>query len=356
MRRRTIVAVICIFAVAAAIALAVFLRGRAAPEPARLLPNADAFIYVSLKPLRQAGVIGQKLPQITDPEYAQFVQETGFQFERDLDEAAFAVHLPSPSESAAHKSANAPERRFSEVFVGHFKTDRVTNYFRKVAANVENYRDVDIFSIPMEGRTVRIALLGVGIAAVSNTEGSQVIHGIIDRYKEIALPFGGPTLVHDYYHHIPFGSLAWSIARISPAQPGRNSGLVLLPGGFDLFFPPGTVIVGSVRYLTNVQVKAEAFTTGEDAARRITEQADAFLNIFRGLQSTMQAQGTDKEVKEFFDSLKIQREDSRAVLTATVPGGFLKKLLEEPPVAEAPLVQGKEKPKEATKAVKRKKK
>jgi hypothetical protein len=350
MRKRTFTILISVAAVAAAIVIAVFLRGRAAPEPARLLPNADAFIYLNLKPLRHAGVIGQKLPQITDPEYARFVQETGFQFERDLDEAAFAVHLPNP---AAAPAPGAPERRFSEVFVGHFNTDRVAKYFRKIAGNIEDYRDMEIFSVPLEGRTVRIVLLGVGIAAVSNTEGPDVIHGMIDRYKEIALPFGGPTLVRDYYRHIPFGTLAWSIARISASSPGRNGGLVLLPGGFDLFFPPGTVIVGSVRYLTDVQVKAEAFTSGQDEARRITEQADAFLNIFHGLQSTMEQQAPDKDVKAFFDSLKIQQEDSRAVLTATVPQGFLKKVLEEPPVTEAPLVQGTQK-KERPKAERKK--
>jgi len=27
-----------------------------------------------------------------DPEYQKFIEETGFQFERDLDQAAFAIH------------------------------------------------------------------------------------------------------------------------------------------------------------------------------------------------------------------------------------------------------------------------
>jgi hypothetical protein len=349
-RRRTIAIIVSVVVIAAAISLAVYLRGRAAPEPARLLPDADAFIYVNLKPLRHAGVIGQKPPQILDPEYAQFVQETGFQFERDLDEAAFAVHLPETSGPATDEvRGRSPYPRFSEVFVGHFNTERAAGYFRKIAGDVERYRDVDIFSIPMQGRTVRIALLGVGIAAVSNTDGPQVVHGMVDKYKEIALPFGGPALVRDYYHDLPFGTLAWSIARISPSRPGQNSGLPLLPGGFDLFFPPGTVIVGSVRFLTNVQVKAEAFTTGEDEARRIVEQANAFLGIFQGIQATTQMQGPDKDVKEFFDSLKVEQDKNRAVLTATVPQGFLKKILQEPPVGEAPLVQGQEQPKQQPK-------
>lgn len=341
-RRRTIIIAASVLAVAAAIALAVFLRKRAAPEPARLLPNADAFIYVNLKPLRQAGVIGQKAPPIAEPEYAQFVQETGFQFERDLDEAAFAVHLPerAPDEQP-QRGLRDTHPRFSEIFVGHFDTARVASYFRKVAGKTEQYRDIEIFSFPLEGRTVRLALLGVGTAAVSNTDDPRVIRTMIDKYKEIAFPFGGPALVKDYYKHVPLGTLAWSIARVSPAAPGKNSGIFILPGGYDLFFPGGSVIVASVRYTTGVHVKAEAFTAGEDEARRITEQANAFLGIFRGLQQSMQAQGPDRDVKEFFDSLKVEQNQNRAVLTASVPQGFIKKMLQEPPIGDAPLVQGK---------------
>ncbi|HYH00559.1 MAG TPA: hypothetical protein VD837_15600 [Terriglobales bacterium] len=340
-RKRTIIIAISVLAAAAAIALAVYLRKLAAPEPARLLPNADAFIYVNLKPLRQAGVIGQKPAPISEPEYAQFVQETGFQFERDLDEAAFAVHLPSPPADGSPRSATADTHpRFSEIFVGHFDTNRVANYFRKIAASTERHRDIDIFSFPLEGRTVRLALLGVGTAAVSNTDDPQVIRSMIDKYKEIALPFGGPALVKDYYKHVPLGTLAWSIARVSPSAPGKNSGLFILPGGYDLFFPGGSVIVASVRYTTGVHVKAEAFTTGEDEARRIAEQANAFLSIFRGFSQSMQPQGPDPDVKEFFDSLKVEQSNDRAILTASVPQGFIRKMLQEPPVGDAPLVQG----------------
>jgi hypothetical protein len=106
--------------------------------------------------------------------------------------------------------------------------------------------------------------------------------------------------------------------------------------------------------LTNVHVKAEAFASGEDEARRIVEQANAFLSIFQGLQAT--THGPDKDVKEFFDSLKVEQQKNRAVLTATVPQGFLKKILQEPPVGEAPLVQGQEQPKQQGKAAPKKKK
>ena len=80
--------------VIAAIALAVVLRKHAPPEPARLLPGADGYFYVNLKWMRRANIAGQ-IPDVPhEPEYEQFIEATGFQFERDLDQAAFAIHYP----------------------------------------------------------------------------------------------------------------------------------------------------------------------------------------------------------------------------------------------------------------------
>jgi hypothetical protein len=335
MRRRKFLIALVVLAVVGAIAVVVWLRGRAAPEPARLLPEADGYVYINLKPLRQFGVLGQnQVPR--EPEYEQFVRETGFQFERDLDEAGFAIHAPAPSDRP-----NAERQpRYSEVFMGHFDLSRAVSYFHKISAGMERYREVDIFSIPLEGRTVRVALLGVGTVAVSNTDGPQVIHGIVDRYKQLAAPFGGPQLLRKYYREVPFGALAWAVARISPEK--RENRLFVLPGGFDLFFPPGTVVIASVRYTGAAQLRVEALAAGERQARQIIEQANALLAIFRGLESSMQRGGADPDVKAFFASLRVEQEDSRAVLNATVPRGFLQKLFAEP--LEHPAGLGAEKP------------
>ncbi len=319
--------------IAVGIVAALLLRKRAAPEPARLLPEADAFFYVNLKPIRRAGALDKAAPISREPEYEQFVRETGFEPERDLDEAAFAVHSPPPASETEGPAQRFP--RYSEIFVGRFNTQRVTDYFRKSSPSVERYRDTDIYSIPLEGRTVRLALLGPDTAAVSNTEGPQVIHGIIDRYHAVALPFGGPPLVRDYYKHVPLASLAWMIAHVTPTSQGAKTSMFVLPGGFDLFFPADTVVVGSVRYMGNVSLKAEAFTASEDMAKRITDQANAFLAVFKGLDATM-ATGADPDVKDFFDSFKVEQDKDRAVLTASMPKGFLKKIFSEPPTGTMP--------------------
>ncbi len=353
MRRRTVWISVSVIVVAAAILAAFLLRRRAAPEPARLLPEAEAYLYFNLKPLRKAGIIGNNPPAVHDPEYEEFVRDTGFQFERDLDEAAFAVHAP-PRLIDAAPVAGQPEqfRRFSEVFRGRFDSQRASAYFRRHAKSVDTYRDTEIFSLPLEGRTVRVALLGVGVAAVSNTDGPQAIHYIVDRYKEMALPFGGPSLVRDYYRHVPFASLVWALAQVTN-EGGKGTPLVL-PGGFDLFFPNNTVIVGSVRYLTQIQVKAEAFTGSPDQARQIVDQAGAFLAIFHGLENSMNPGGADPDVKAFFDSLSVQQYKTRAVLTASLTPAFLKKIFTEPPMEQITGAQSAPEPQPPRKAPRKK--
>src|SRR5215471_16358714 len=95
--RRRIPVLLGLLIFVAAVAAVVELRKHAPPEPARLLPGADGFLYVNLKWMRRADM-ADKLPQVPhDPEYEQFIQATGFEFERDLQQAAFAIHYASPA-------------------------------------------------------------------------------------------------------------------------------------------------------------------------------------------------------------------------------------------------------------------
>src|SRR5580698_7639804 len=71
---------------------AVLLRKRAAPDAVRLLPECDAILYVNLEPVRLLTDLGKSAPKERDPQYEDFVRQTGFEFERDLDKAAFAIH------------------------------------------------------------------------------------------------------------------------------------------------------------------------------------------------------------------------------------------------------------------------
>src|SRR5438046_7008365 len=99
------------------------------------------------------------MPEVPhEPEYEQFIQATGFQFERDLDQAAFAIHYPPVKPTS--KATSLEAARFSEVFVGKIQGERLRNYLAKISGSVENYNSVNIYNIPLEGRTLRVAILG----------------------------------------------------------------------------------------------------------------------------------------------------------------------------------------------------
>ena len=326
MKRRKFTIPLAVLAIIAAIVIAVLLRKAAPPEPVRLLPEAQAYVYLNLKPLRRADLL-QKMPPVQlDADYDQFVKETGFQFERDLEEAAIAVHAQSMG------TQGGVENRYSEVVVAHFDGQRVRTYLQKLAKTTEQYNQREIFDISHETRTVRVCILGPDLVAISNTDDPENIRGVIDRYRKLALPFGGPTLVREHYRKLPFGTLAWAIADV--ARGSSHNKPFILPGGFDLFFPPDTVMVASIRYLGSIDLRIQALTTSEEAARRITDQLNAFFGLFRTLE--INATGPDPDVKNFFDSIKIEQDGEKAELTANLPKGFLKKLLTEPPPEVAP--------------------
>jgi hypothetical protein len=301
---------------AAALAAVVFLRKHAPPEPARLLPAGDGFVYVDLKWMRRAD-IARHLPAVShDPEYEQFIQATGFQFERDLQETAVAVHYASP--------ATHGETRFSEIFVAKIDGDRLRAYLKKIASAVETYSSIDIYSIPLQGRILRVAILGVDTVAASNHDDPNIIRGIIYRSRRLASPFGGPALLRQFYKHVPLTSLIWAIFKMdsSESQPAAGLGIP--------FSSPATV-VGSVRYLGAIHFRAEAFTKDEAAAQQLSSQLNTFLAIFRSAEISASGQRTDPDIKKTLESLKVTQHSDRAVLTAIVPVELIRKLVAEMP-------------------------
>jgi len=330
--RRHLLIPLAVLLIAAAVALIVALRKQAPPEAARLLPGADGFFYINLKWIRAFNATGQLPPVSREPEYQKFVEETGFQFERDLDQAAFAIHYPQSWGNGTAGSASEP--RFSEIFVGKIDSGRLTAYLKKLTSSIDDYRGFDIYNIPFEGRTVRVVLLSYDSVAVSNHPDPGVIRGILDRSRKLASPFGGPWLLRKFYRKVPLASLCFAILRVQPAEMSSLGGL----GSWGLLFPKPAVAVISARYLRALHLRAEAFTDSEKDAQAITEKTAAFLSIFHAAESSVGTQGTDADVKTFFDSLKVEQSGDRAILTATVPPGFILKVLKEgPPTTATPL-------------------
>jgi hypothetical protein len=189
---------------------------------------------------------------------------------------------------------------------------------------------VDIYNIPLEGRTLRVAVLGFDTVAASNHDDPMVIRGIVDRSRKVASPFGGPALLRRYYKNVPLASLGWAIFKVDPVDnlPSRNA--------LSFLFSKPATVVASARYLGRVHFRAEAFTGSKDEAQRLTEQLGTFLQLFHTAEGTVSTPGSDPDVKAFFDGLKVQQHDDRTVLTAAIPPGFLRKAVASPPAELQP--------------------
>jgi hypothetical protein len=306
-----------VLVIAAAVALVFWLR-KSPPLPARMLPEADGYVYVDLRPMRAAGLF-KRLPEIQlDPEYQDFVKQTGIQLERDLDQAAFAVHLPhGPGES---------ENRSSEVFVGRFHAEKLRSFLKGIAASTQEYRNHTVFDIPLPGRTVRTALLGSSGApwglGASNTGTPEAIHHMLD--SQATWFRGAPALLRSYYPQVPLGSPVWAILR---ATSENGNPTLTLPGGFRLGVPEGTVVVASLRYTGDVEFRAEAFTSDATAAERLASHLGAYLTVVRAIRSRAKTEGAGDEFQKLLDSIRLEKHENGVVLTASVSPKLLEKIV-----------------------------
>jgi hypothetical protein len=307
-KRRTLLFLGLFLIIVLAVGSVVYYRIARPARAVLLLPDGNFLLYVNFSPAHffELGPI----PGETDPGYQDFVQQTGFHFEHDLD--TLAVSQRDPSSSAPESSA---------VFTGHFDHDRLTNYLQRRSSGTEKYGDQDIFLLHHEDHIVRACLLDARTVAVTNMESAEPMHTIIDKSGHARAIGKGPFLIANYYRYVPFGSLAWAMLRL-PAQPAAKQRLE----GFDIDFLQNTVSIASVRYTGSIRLKAEVISENDAAAQRVGEAANIYLVLARGAGEWLNPGGSDKDVKAAFDSIQVEQQNKRTVVTMTIPQEFLKKM------------------------------
>jgi hypothetical protein len=293
-------------------ALVFFLRAQRPPDAARLLPPGDRLIYVNFKPAHLLDLTKSR-PVELEGDYHDFVQQTGIQFERDLDEVAIS----------RRDTPDGNDVESAEIFVGRFDHERLKTYLQKASTTTEAYGGQTIFSIPNEGHVVRVCILDTTKVAVTNMSSTEAIHGMIDRLGKSA---SGSELLQSYYRNVPLTSMAWLIDRI-PA--GSNT--PQLPGGLNFSFLENTVTVASLRYTGDVLFQADVIAPTEADAKNVMDSAKTFLAVYRTVSRTVRPKGTDADVKAAIDSIQVNQKGNVAVFNATLSQRFLKKLVEAQP-------------------------
>lgn len=316
MRRRTRTTLLIAAIVLALLGALAYLRQKAPPEVARLLPESDGIVYINFEPLRAAMHFDQH-PVQHDAGYQRFIDGTGFVFERDLHQAAIAIHhMQNP------RGPNGPVA-YSEVFAGHFDHKRLTTWLETSSEAREQYADRTIYSLHSQGRTVRIVMLGYEMVAVSNTPTAEQIHAMVDRYRTAALPFSGSSVLSDYYGQVPALSIAWGIGRISLPFWSEGGPRVF---GVTLPLDTDTAFVASVRFLGNLRLRVEEIAPSQADAAATTNALQSMLGLLSSALTAVQNNPQSKDYRILINSASVTQHGSRTVFTATVPVELVKQL------------------------------
>jgi hypothetical protein len=320
MTRRARKTLLIVAAVLLVLALAVFLRSKAPPEAARLLPESDGIIYFNLKAIRTLAHNNFKPPNRV-PEYQEFIDVIGIDPERDLDQVAIALHrMPDPN------GPNGPVA-YSMVLVGRITGPRLNTWLDAHATSRETYVGHTIYDIASQNRVVRVAQIGYNVIAVTNTPTTEQIHSILDRHRAAALPFSGSSLLERHYHDVPLLSLAWGVGQIG--LPFSESGSIHI-FGFALPLEPDSTIIASVApalpvpgSLEALRLKVEEIAPSQDKAASQAADLATLLTLVRGLSLVQHPNAANAAFQELIKNAQVTQHGERVIVTATISASTL---------------------------------
>jgi len=271
------------------------------------------------------------------PEYQQFVDATGVDWERDVDQVAIALHrMQDP------KGPNGPVA-YSMVLVGNFTGKRLNTWLDAHATSRETYAGHTVYSIQSQDRTVRVSQIGYDSLAISNTPTPEQIHSMLDRHRTAAWPFTNSTLLMQHYHDIPLLAVAWGMGQI--ALPFSESGAIHI-FGFSLPLEDDSTIVASVTPALSLggalNVKVEEIAATDDAAASQAASLATLVTLARGFTAPLAANPANNGLRQLLKTAAVTQKRSRVVVTATLSPALLADLAkaessdESAPEIEAP--------------------
>jgi hypothetical protein len=302
------------------LAIAVFLRSKAPPEAARLLPECDGILYFNLKPVRVFLHKDLKPPQRV-PEYQEFVEATGIDWERDLDSAAIALHRMQDPDGP-----NGPVA-YSMVLTGKLTGKRLNTWLDGHASSREVYAGHTIYDIPSEGRTVRVAQVGYDMIAASNFPTTEKIHAIIDRHRAAALPFAGSTLLQHHYHDVPLLAIAWGVGQIG--LPFSESGAIKV-FGLSLPLQDDSTIIASLTpglpLANTIHLRVEEIAPDEDKAASQAAALATIVILARDVTTQLSNDPANNALRELLKTSEVTQKRNRVIATASLSPSLLSQI------------------------------
>ncbi len=336
MKKRTWIAVITVLLVLTASAFFGYRKwgvpyGSAREEALALMPSdASAILFVDFSELRQAAFIAQLYawapkPQ-TDADYAQFVKETGFDYERHLDRIAIAI-LKHGQDSALFAIVN-----------GKFDRQRISAYALKDGTSAK-VGGREIFSVPLSGTAKKIsfAFLKNDRIAVTNDED---LTALLNAKK----PSDEVSEWRARFERLA-GSPVFAVFRQDAAVGTTLAAQA--PGG--LRSPQLSTLLDQLQWITLagkpennlLRVVAEGECTAETTARQLADVMNGVVILAEGgLNEPKVRQQLDPAMHDAYmellksaDVSKIDRGDTKSVrLVFEITPAFLKAARQVPPV------------------------
>ncbi|MGA9586989.1 MAG: hypothetical protein WBQ95_16765 [Terracidiphilus sp.] len=320
MHKRTRRTLLVVAGVVLLLAVAVFLRSKAPPEAARLLPESDGILYFNLKPVRAFIHKDLKPPQRV-PEYQQFVDATGIDWERDLDSAAIALHrMPDPN------GPNGPVA-YSMVLSGKLTGKRLNTWLEANSSSREVYAGHTIYSVPSENRTVRVVQIGYDMIAASNYPTTEKIHSIIDRHRTAALPFAGSTLLSQHFHDVPLLAVAWGVGQIGLSF---SEGGAIKVFGLSLPLQDDSIIIASITpglpLGNSVHLRVEEIAPDDDKAASQAASLATIVTVARGVTAQLSDDSANNALRELLKTTEVTQKRNRVIATANLSPAFFSQI------------------------------
>jgi hypothetical protein len=293
-------------------------------------PEASAVVFIDFSELRQAPFFAQLYawapkPQ-ADADYAQFVKDSGFDYERDFDRVAIAF------EKRGQDSA------LFAILDGKFDRQKISSYALK-DGSVSKTGAREIFSVPVSGTEKKISFAFLKDNRIALTNDSK-----LDTFGDAKK---GPEDVAEW--RVRFervgGSPLFAVIRQDAAFGAALAAQA--PGGFRS--PQLSTLLDQLQWITlagkpendRLRVVADGECTAESTARQLVDVINGVAILAEGgLNDPQTRQQLDPAMREAYlqlvkstDVSKIDRGDTKSVrLVFEITPGFLDAARKSPPV------------------------
>jgi len=276
----------------------------------RMPADAVAVVFADVAELRSAPFVAKLFAWAPQPEpdedYARFLNETGFLYERDLDRLAIAF------EKTGQDSA------FFAVADGRFDRQKISALTNK-SGTVEKRGGREIFSIPENGAK-KIYLTFLRNDRIAITDRADLGQSLGGNNQSA----NGPQEWRSRFERLG-GSPVFAVIR-QDAAPGEAL-TEQAPG--DLSSPQLSTVLDQLQWITvagkpdndRLHVVAEGESSSEDTARQLADLLSGVLALAAaGLNDAKTRQQLDPSLREAYlallksaDVSKIDRGDTKAV-------------------------------------------